>query len=198
MVATFRDFVKPGSCLERVRLILALAFVMFAFESAVAQSDSKDRLDFLFERLSDPELEEWEEVEKEVWRLWSNSGSRSMNLLLELGTRAMAKGDLRAAVERFTVLVENAPGFAEGWNKRATAYFLMQRYSLSVADIEKTLTLEPRHFGAMSGLGMILERFDRNKEALGVYEHLVTIHPHRQEAHDAIRRLRTRVLGTEI
>ncbi len=198
MVATFRDFVKPGSCLERVRLILALAFVMFAFESAVAQSDSKDRLDFLFERLSDPDLEEWEEVEKEVWRLWSNSGSRSMNLLLELGTRAMAKGDLRAAVERFTVLVENAPGFAEGWNKRATAYFLMQRYSLSVADIEKTLTLEPRHFGAMSGLGMILERFDRNEEALGVYEHLVTIHPHRQEAQDAIRRLRTRVLGTEI
>ena len=198
MVATFCDIVKLGECLERVRFILALAFVMFAFETAVAQSDNKDRLDFLFERLSDPDLENWEEVEKEVWRLWSNSGSRSMDLLLELGTRAMANGDLRTAVERFTVLVENAPGFPEGWNKRATAYFLMQRYSLSLADIEKTLTLEPRHFGAMSGLGMILERFDRNEEALGVYEHLVTIHPHRQDAHDAIRRLRTRVLGTEI
>ena len=198
MVATFCDIVKPGPCLERVRFILALAFVMFAFETAVAQSDNKDRLDFLFERLSDPDLENWEEVEMEVWRLWSNSGSRSMDLLLELGTRAMANGDLRTAVERFTVLVENAPGFPEGWNKRATAYFLMQRYSLSLADIEKTLTLEPRHFGAMSGLGMILERFDRNEEALGVYEHLVTIHPHRQDAHDAIRRLRTRVLGTEI
>ncbi|MCY3873484.1 MAG: hypothetical protein OXF88_04225 [Rhodobacteraceae bacterium] len=198
MVATFCDIVKLGECLERVRFILALAFVMFAFETAVAQSDNKDRLDFLFERLSDPDLENWEEVEMEVWRLWSNSGSRSMDLLLELGTRAMANGDLRTAVERFTVLVENAPGFPEGWNKRATAYFLMQRYSLSLADIEKTLTLEPRHFGAMSGLGMILERFDRNEEALGVYEHLVTIHPHRQDAHDAIRRLRTRVLGTEI
>ena len=198
MVATFCDIVKLGECLERVRFILALAFVMFAFETAVAQSDNKDRLDFLFERLSDPDLENWEEVEMEVWRLWSNSGSRSMDLLLELGTREMANGDLRTAVERFTVLVENAPGFPEGWNKRATAYFLMQRYSLSLADIEKTLTLEPRHFGAMSGLGMILERFDRNEEALGVYEHLVTIHPHRQDAHDAIRRLRTRVLGTEI
>lgn len=198
MVATFCDIVKRSTCLERVRFILALAFVVFAFEAAVAQSDSKDRLNFLFERLSDPDLENWEEVEKEVWRLWSNSGSRSMNLLLELGTRAMVKGDFRTAVERFTVLVENAPGFAEGWNKRATAYFLMQRYSLSLADIERTLTLEPRHFGAMSGLGMILERFDRNEEALGVYEHLVTIHPHRQDAHDAIRRLRTRVLGTEI
>lgn len=198
MLATFCEIVKPGSYLERVRFILTLAFVMFAFEIAAAQPVSKDRLDFLFERLSDPDLENWEEVEKEVWHLWSNSGSRSMNLLLELGTRAMAKGDLRTAVERFTVLVENAPGFAEGWNKRATAYFLMRRYSLSLADIEKTLTLEPRHFGAMSGLGMILERFDRNEEALGVYEHLVTIHPHRQDAHDAIRRLRTRVLGTEI
>ncbi len=198
MVATFCDIVKRGTCLERVRFVLVLAFVVFAFEAAVAQSDNKDRLDFLFERLSDPDLKNWEEVEREVWGLWSNSGSRSMNLLLELGTRAMVKGDLRTAVERFTVLVENAPGFAEGWNKRATAYFLMQRYSLSLADIEKTLTLEPRHFGAMSGLGMILERFDRNEEALGVYEHLVTIHPHRPDAHDAIRRLRTRVLGTEI
>lgn len=198
MVATFCDIVKRGTCLEWVRFVLALAFVVFAFEAAVAQSDNKDRLDFLFERLSDPDLKNWEEVEREVWGLWSNSGSRSMNLLLELGTRAMVKGDLRTAVERFTVLVENAPGFAEGWNKRATAYFLMQRYSLSLADIERTLTLEPRHFGAMSGLGMILERFDRNEEALGVYEHLVTIHPHRQDAHDAIRRLRTRVLGTEI
>ena len=199
MVATFCEFVKSGSCSSRARFVfVVLAFTIFAGQSVFAESDQEARLNFLFERLADPDLEEWEEVEKEIWHLWSMSGSKSMDLLLELGTRAMVRGDFRTAVERFTVMVENAPDFAEGWNKRATVYYLMQRYTLSLADIETTLSLEPRHFGAMSGLGMILERFERHEEALGVYEHLVTVHPHRQDAHDAIQRLRTKVLGTDI
>ena len=151
MVVALVNFVKACRALHVVCMMLVVVLVSNADRPALAEDDPDNRLDFLFERLADPELEDWEAVEQEVWQLWSQSGSRSIDFLLELGTQSMAQGDLGTAIERFNVVIENAPEFAEGWNKRATAYFLMQRFSLSVADIETTLSLEPRHFGAMSG-----------------------------------------------
>ncbi len=198
MVVALVNFVKACRALHVVCMMLVVVLVSNADRPALAEDDPDNRLDFLFERLADPELEDWEAVEQEVWQLWSQSGSRSIDFLLELGTQSMAQGDLGTAIERFNVVIENAPEFAEGWNKRATAYFLMQRFSLSVADIETTLSLEPRHFGAMSGLGMILDLHGRYEDALKVYEHLVTIHPHRQDVHDAIERLKIEIQGFEI
>ena len=198
MVAAFVNFIRSCRALPVVCTVFFVVVANDIDRPAFAEDGPDDRLDFLFERLADPDLEDWEAVEQEVWQLWSQSGSRSIDLLLELGTQSMAQGDLGTAIERFNVVIENAPEFAEGWNKRATAYFLMQRFSLSVADIETTLSLEPRHFGAMSGLGMILDLHERYEDALKVYEHLVTIHPHRQDVHDAIERLKIEIQGFEI
>ncbi len=177
---------------------LILPILLFAFETLACQSAraSDAELDQLFEQLANPELENWEAVEEEILRRWTRSGSPTMDLLMQRGLVSMQNGDFDAAVAHFSALVDHAPDFAEGWNKRATAYFLMRRFALSMADIERTLALEPRHFGAISGLGQILVILGRREDALRVYEHLQTIHPHRQNVKEAIRQLRRAVAGT--
>lgn len=155
-------------------------------------------LDGLFAELKDPANEDWQSAEDKIWREWSKSGSRAMDLLLERGRDAIAAGDYDAAVEHLSALIDHAPGFAEGWNARATAFFLMDQYGLSVADIQQTLALNPRHFGAMSGLGSILERTDRLKDALAVYTKALEVHPHQPSVIEAVGRLRAEVDGTTL
>ena len=159
---------------------------------------SNATLDSLFAELQDPANEDWQSAEDKIWREWSKSGSRSMDLLLERGRNAIAAGDYDAAVEHLSALIDHAPGFAEGWNARATAFFLMDQYGLSVADIRQTLALNPRHFGAMSGLGSILERTGRLKDALAVYTKALELHPHQPSVIEAVERLRAEVDGTTL
>ena len=107
-------------------------------------------LDPLFARLqSTPDDQEAQAIEQRIWLIWSEAGAPDLAALMEEGVVALAQGRLRAALERFDRMVEQAPGFAEGWNKRATVHFLMGNYQASVGDIQRTLELEPRHFGAL-------------------------------------------------
>ena len=157
-----------------------------------------ERLDALFAELQDPQLDDWQAVEKRIRQEWSHSGSAAMDLLLERGRAAMARGDYAAAIEHLTALTDHAPDFAEGWNARATAFFEMDEYGLSVADIRRTLALEPRHFGALAGLGMIYERLDRPGAALKAYEAALAVHPYRPDLRKAVKRLREQVRGVEL
>lgn len=152
-------------------------------------------LDALFERLAQAELPEWEEVEHDIWKLWSSSGSPSMDLLLERGREAMTDGEMEAAVEHFTALIDHAPEFAEGWNSRATAFFGMEKYGLSISDIRQTLVLNPRHFGAMQGLGRILEELQDYENALAAYTAAADLHPHRPGLLESIERVEKIVSG---
>ena len=102
------------------------------------------------------------------------------------------------AVERFTELIAAAPNFAEAWNKRATAYYLMERYEDSVRDIERTLALEPRHFGAISGMGLIFLQLGDEVGALDAFEKVLEIHPHARGARFHVERLRERLRGKQI
>ncbi|OSP55302.1 hypothetical protein BV911_08595 [Pseudoruegeria sp. SK021] len=154
--------------------------------ASVAQTD---RLDRLFERLKEPELAEWEQVEDEIWVEWSKSGSASADLLLDRGRDALQAGNYPLAIEHLTALVDHAPAFAEGYNARATAFYQAGELGLSVQDIEAAVALNPRHFGALSGLAMIFEGLGMLAEALDVYEAVHTIHPHRPDVEDAIIRL---------
>jgi tetratricopeptide (TPR) repeat protein len=164
-----------------------------------AQSDANvEELDALFEQLLVPVDGNWEDVEKRIQKIWSASGSDAMDLLLERGRQAMEAGDYPKAIEHLTALTDHAPGFAEGWNARATAFFLMEEYGLSLADIQTTLVLNPRHFGAMSGLGMIMEQLDEPQYALKAFRAAGAVHPFRPDLQEAIERLEEKTEGTSL
>jgi tetratricopeptide (TPR) repeat protein len=156
------------------------------------------RLDGLFGRLTQKDDPNWDKVEGEIWLTWSQSGSPAMDLLLLRAGRAMGGGDSELALRHLDDLVRLAPDFAEGWNKRATVYFLLNEYGNSVADIERTLALEPRHFGALSGLGMILERVGDKKGAMRAYRRGLEIHPNLPGAAAGVERLSPDVDGRKL
>jgi tetratricopeptide (TPR) repeat protein len=156
------------------------------------------RLDGLFAKLAQRESTSWQRVENDIWSQWSRSGSASMDLLLHLAAKAMDERDLDRALKFLNDLVRLAPDFAEGWNKRATVYFLRGDYGRSIADIQRVLALEPRHFGAISGLGIILERLGDKKGALTAFRHGLEIHPNLRGAQEAVERLAPDVDGREL
>lgn len=155
-------------------------------------------LDSLFAQLKEADAPEAARLEREIWNEWSKSGSPAMDLLLKRGRDAMAAGDTQAAIEHLTALTDHAPDFAEGWNARATAYFQAGELGPSVNDIAKTLTLNPRHFGALSGLGMIFEQLDQPEKALEAYKAALAIHPHLQGVIEAVERLEAETAGTDL
>lgn len=165
---------------------------------ASAFADEAGDLDMLFEQLADENNENWETVEGEIWQAWSRSGSDTFDLLLEKGRAALQAGDVNAAIWHFSSLVDHAPEFAEGWNGRATAYFQAGLFGPSINDIQVTLSLNPRHFGALSGLGMIMEQLGYPKDALAAYREVLAIHPHRPDIISAVERLEKEVGGLDL
>jgi tetratricopeptide (TPR) repeat protein len=112
-----------------------------------------------------------------------------MDLLLWRGQSAIERGDLERAIDHLSALTDHAPEFAEGWNARATAFYLSGELGLSLNDIAQTLSLEPRHFGALTGLGLILEELGNEARALEAYRHALAIHPHSDDIKGAVARL---------
>jgi len=194
------DTVNSMKVLRQIlNLAVAAAFTLSALDVA-AQPTAADgaKLDALFAELQTADATEAGRAEREIWRLWSHSGSAAMDLLLERGRKAMEQGDTEAAIDHFTALTDHAPDFAEGWNARATAWFHLGRYGQSVADIRRTLALEPRHFGAMAGFAAILEQLGRKDQALEVYRAALAIHPQMQSVRDAAQRLESELAGQEL
>ncbi|SEW14096.1 Tetratricopeptide repeat-containing protein [Aliiroseovarius sediminilitoris] len=148
-----------------------------------------DKLDQLFVQLAQADDSNWKALEDEIWELWSRSGSDAFDLLLDRGRKAMDAGDFEVAIEHLTALTDHAPDFAEGWNARATAFYLSGRLGLSLDDIARVLTLEPRHFAALSGLGIILEELGDNRGALEAYRLSLAIHPRNPRVKEAVQRL---------
>lgn len=137
-------------------------------------------------------------VVRELRLEWGKSGSAAMDLLLKRGRAAMAAKDLRAAIEHFTALTDHAPGFAEGWHGRASAYFRSGMYGPAVADLEQVLALNPSHFEAIQGLAVILEKLDRFDDAYAAYQLVLALHPHHDEAIEAVKRLGQLVKGQKL
>jgi len=109
---------------------------------------------------------------------------------MTLGILTMNEGNLKISLSHFDKAVHLDPQFAEGWNKRATVYCLMGDFDTSVADIQKTLVLEPRHFGALSGLGMIYDDLDKPAAAVKVWQKALEINPHMQSIRHRIEEIR--------
>ena len=149
------------------------------------------RLDALFDDLQKPDLADPGRVTSEIWIIWSRSGSPAMDLLLGRGQSAMAAGAPDLAIAHFSAVIDHAPDFAEAWNARATAYYQTGDLGPSVADIAHVLQLNPRHFGALAGLGMIFEQLGRPEKALEVYQAALAVNPHMPDVLDAVKRLAT-------
>ena len=133
----------------------------------------------------------------EIWRAWLDSGNEKVNDELQAGMTATANDELDRAIEHFTKVIQMDPDFAEGWNQRATVYYLKGEYSKSLADIHKTLSLEPRHFGALSGMGRIFLEEGKDRAALGAFEKVVKIYPLAPEAGE-VKLLKKKLLGHEV
>ena len=134
--------------------VLAATFLTLSAPVAADQNDP--RLDNLFARLKTiDDMALAKDVERDIWGIWAHSGDEEIDRDMKKGLEAMDLGNVKAALAVFDSVVKKAPGFAEGWNKRATIYYYMNEYEASIRDVEKTLALEPRHFGALAGLGSI-------------------------------------------
>lgn len=128
-------------------------------------------------------------VEKAIWGLWSQSSSPTANALVQQATKAMAANNYAVAIKLLDTAIEVKPQFAEAWNKRATAFYLDRQFDKSLADIERVLELEPRHFGALSGLGLIRREMGQQEEALKAFRRALAIHPNLPAASRAVKEL---------
>ncbi len=177
---------------------MTLALILAMAPAALARQDDP-RLDDLFAKLqSTDNPREALILQQQIWQVWTLSGSDTVDVLMSRGNQAMAAGQYEAALKLFNSVIELDPEFAEGWNKRATLYYLMGRYNDSVADIQHTLVLEPRHFGALSGLGMIYDAIDDDEGALKAFREALSVNPHLPGARHAVIRLRKKLKGEGI
>ena len=172
-----------------IAAVLLLALPVWAEEQ---------NLDDLFDALQSAEAEAAEAIENRIWEEWSKTGSPAMDLLLERGREALEAGDTTLAIEHFTALVDHAPDFAEGYNARATAYFQAGLYGPSLDDIRSVLARNPRHFGALSGLALILEDIGERDGALEAYRAVERLYPAREGLKESIRRLERAIEGENI
>jgi len=152
----------------------------------------------LLQELAEPEQERWQRLERRIIRLWSQSGSASADLLLQRGRDALRTGNTAAAIEHLTALVDHAPDFAEGYHTRATAFFMANQYGPAMIDIQETLRRNPDHFGALSGMGVILEELKLRDAALDAYRAAHAIHPHRPDIKRALERLERQMDGLSL
>ena len=183
-----------------MRHALAILIAALGFGLADAQSDQTDpRLETLFEQLKTaPTPEAAAPVESEIWTIWAKSGDSDLDQVFVVGSRAMAIGDVGTALKIFDAIVRKAPNFAEGWNKRATVHYMMHNYHASLADIDKTLELEPQHFGALSGLGLVNLELDRDEAALDAFERVLRVDPQSQSAQQNIEFVKQRIKDKSI
>lgn len=176
--------IAAAGLLLSANLLAVPAFQPAAAEEVVGDLDEgatpsrEDRLDLLYDALrASEEAASARELEQQIGAIWAESGSPTADLLLGAGIRLMNDGELAHALDLFYAIIELQPDFAEAWNKRATLYYLLEEYELSLADIDQVLELEPRHFGALSGRGLIMDRLDRKEEAYEAFRRALAVHP---------------------
>jgi len=174
------------------------ACIVLAGPGARAGQDDP-RLPALFDKLKTTQsIGEAQAVERQIWQIWLEHKNPEIARLMRQGMAAMGEDDQEAALDDFDAVVKHDKAFAEGWNKRATMEFVMGDFAASIADIERTLALEPRHFGALSGLGQIYLALDRKAPALKAFRAALAINPHLVSVRQAIRELEKTGKGSPI
>ncbi len=137
-------------------------------------------------------------IEQEIWAIWVQPATASGRVLMRQGTLQMQNFDLMGAIDTFTALIEIEPEFAEAWNKRATIHYLVGNLAESLTDIEQVMALEPRHFGAQAGRGLVLDAMDLDEAALEEYERALEMNPHMASIRDRLEALRDELQGRDL
>jgi tetratricopeptide (TPR) repeat protein len=186
----------------------ALAFVLLAGFAHASDAGEPVRpveeaqdgaLDTLFTELKHTGNEQAAaRIAARIERQWTRSGSRSIDLMMQWSAAAMQARKFDVALDFLDQIVTLSPDYAEGWNRRATVHFMMDNYAMSMADIDRTLRLEPRHFGALSGMAQILERGGRKERALQAYERVLEVYPMMRSAQDKVGTLSDELAGQGI
>lgn len=170
---------RIGAEIARSGLEAVLIIVVIALVPAGARADQNDpALDVLFERLTAVEQRaEGERVTNRIWVLWREIDDPDLAAAMEQGIVAMRSGRHADAERRFSAVIEAEPGYAEAWNKRATVRYMRERYTAAAADIRRALALEPRHFGALAGLGLVYMQLERYRAAIESFERALELNP---------------------
>ena len=163
-------------------ITIILIYCISIFSNAYADQNDP-RLKLLFSNVKDSQNELASSIYiTSIWRIWSEINDPNSQQLYDLGNQLLKKREYKKSLLVFSDLINKEPDFAEGWNKRATLHFLMGNFNESIQDINKTLSLEPRHFGALDGLGQIQFKLNNFYESMQTYEKLLTIVPHSSSA----------------
>jgi tetratricopeptide (TPR) repeat protein len=166
---------------------------------SVPRADRTQNLDFLFGALKvAPDETSAKAIEERIWALWVVSRSDTTNLLMTRVKTAIDQQDTDLAIKLLDAIIKIKPDYIEAWNRRATLYYMKKDYGHSLADIREVLRREPRHFGALAGLGLIMQDIGDDKQALEVYRRALAVHPKLQRIPDLVKTLQEKVEGRDI
>ena len=161
--------------------------------------DKTKNLDFLFGALkAAPNEESAKAVEARIWAMWTATTSDTAALLMLRVKAAMDGKNMDVALKLLDAVIKLRPDYVEGWNRRATLYYLQNDYTRSMEDIRQVLAREPRHFGALAGLGMIMQETGDDKRALDAFRKALAINPHLDRIPDLVKTLTEKVEGRDI
>jgi tetratricopeptide (TPR) repeat protein len=165
----------------------------------VGRGDRTHNLDFLFDALKvAPDDVTAKAIEGRIWALWTLSQSDTTNLLMTRAKTAIEAKDLDLAIKLLNAVVKVKPDYVEAWNRRATIYYMKKDYGRALNDIREVLRREPRHFGALAGLGLIMQDIGDNKQALEVYRRALNLYPRMERIPDLVKTLQEKVEGRDI
>src|SRR3954447_25662461 len=162
-------------------------------------ADRTRGLDFLFGALkAAPDEASAKHVEARIWALWMQTSSDTAALLMSRAKAAMDAKNADVALKLLDAVIKLRPEYVAAWNRRATIYYLQNDYGRSLADIEQVLSREPRHFGALAGLGMIMQELGDDKRALDAFRKALAVNPHLERLPDLVKALTEKVEGRDI
>jgi tetratricopeptide (TPR) repeat protein len=167
--------------------------------AAAPKPDRAHNIEFLFQALkAAPDDETARLIEGRIWALWLASGSDTADLLMSRARTAIEQNDTDLAIQLLDAIVELKPDYVEAWNRRATLYFEKHDYGRAMSDIAQVLAREPRHFGALTGLGMILEDIGDDKRALEAFRRALEVDPRLERVPELVKTLTEKVEGRNI
>src|SRR5277367_5784333 len=156
-------------------------------------------LDFLFGALkAAPDEASAKHVEARIWALWLQTPSDTAALLMMRARAAMDAQQMEVALKLLDAVIKLRPDYVEGWNRRATLYYLQNDYAHSLQDIQQVLIREPRHFGALAGLGMIMQDLGDDKRALDAFRKALAVNPYMEKVPELVKSLSEKVEGRDI